>query len=367
MRLIQAGTTDAEKRKVYFHLVSVADGMTASTGEATGQPVASINGAAYSSTGIGALAAIGRGRYYATLSASVVGSVGRVIETSYKSTGTSECPGDSVQVVGFNPDDTRRLGLLGLSTGTPGSTGGLSTFPLVVSSSNISGNVRAVVSTTGGSASVNADQIVANVGVSLSAAHSTGSWATASVTPSTDIAAAVDTKLSLVHGSSSWAAASVTSTGIATDVDTLLTASHGTGSWQRLTSSNITLTSPVSSTGNITLHQWDDYYNAESRSLEWTSTGGDWGGGNISNASVEFKARNKVTGTTLIRAGSIVSSTPPQKVRVELSSTQTGALKAGEVYDFQVRAIMPTTGTGHVQTIQSGEMTVGESLLGLST
>lgn len=104
MRLITAGTTDAEKKRVYFHLVDVSDGMTPETGEAGGQPQISIDGAAWTNTGIGTLAAIGNGRYYATLTDLVLATEGVSIETRYKSANTAECPGDSVRVTAFDLD-----------------------------------------------------------------------------------------------------------------------------------------------------------------------------------------------------------------------------------------------------------------------
>lgn len=111
MRLMLANQATAAKRRVYFQLVDVTDGMTPETGEADGQPQISTDGGAWTDTGIGVLVAIGNGRYYAELTQSAVDTTGRVIETRYKSANTAEAVGDSVQVVAFDPDDAAGLGL----------------------------------------------------------------------------------------------------------------------------------------------------------------------------------------------------------------------------------------------------------------
>ena len=102
LKPVVAGETVAAKRRVYFHLVDVTDGITPETGEATGQPQISTNGAAWTNTGIGTLTAIGNGRYYADLTEAAVGTAEDHIETRYKSVNTAECPGDSVLVVTSN-------------------------------------------------------------------------------------------------------------------------------------------------------------------------------------------------------------------------------------------------------------------------
>lgn len=111
MILIKSSETSASRRRVFFQLVDASDGMSPETGEAGGQPQVSINGGAWSDTGIGTLNAVGHGRYYAELTSTAVDSAGTLIETRYKSASTAECPGDSVQVVAFDPHDTASLGL----------------------------------------------------------------------------------------------------------------------------------------------------------------------------------------------------------------------------------------------------------------
>jgi hypothetical protein len=109
--LVHANEATAAQRRVYFHLVDATDGITAETGEAGGQPQISSDGGAWTNTGIGTLSAIGNGRYYADLTQTAVQTAGTQIETRYKSANTAECPGDSVQVVAFDPNDAAGLGL----------------------------------------------------------------------------------------------------------------------------------------------------------------------------------------------------------------------------------------------------------------
>lgn len=113
-RLMLANQATAAKRRVYFDLRDATDGITAETGEAGGQPQISTNGGAWTNTGIGTLVAIGNGRYYAELTQAAVQTAGDVIETRFKSANTAESPGDSVQVVAFDPDNASNLGLSNL-------------------------------------------------------------------------------------------------------------------------------------------------------------------------------------------------------------------------------------------------------------
>jgi len=103
MRQIKANEATAAKRYVYFHCVDATDGMTPETGEADGQPQISTDGAGWTDTGIGTLVAIGNGRYYAALTQAAVATAGQIIESRYKSAETAETPGDTAQVVGYDP------------------------------------------------------------------------------------------------------------------------------------------------------------------------------------------------------------------------------------------------------------------------
>lgn len=101
MRLIVVNEPSATLRRVYFHLVTT-DGISPATGEDGGQPQISLDGVAWTGTGIGTLTAVGNGRYYAVLTVGTVSSAGSEIETRYKSASTAECPGQSAQVVALN-------------------------------------------------------------------------------------------------------------------------------------------------------------------------------------------------------------------------------------------------------------------------
>lgn len=111
MILAYANESTATKRRVFFQLVDATDGITPETGEDGGQPQVSTNGGAWTDTGIGTLVAIGNGRYYAVVTQTLIATAGVVIETRYKSAATAECPGDSMQVVAFDPYDAASLGL----------------------------------------------------------------------------------------------------------------------------------------------------------------------------------------------------------------------------------------------------------------
>lgn len=145
-RLVLANTSTAAYRRVYFDL-RAADGLTAATSEAGGQPQISSDGASWTDTGIGTLTHIGNGRYYADLTQTAVATAGTIIETRYKSSNTVETPGDSFQVVGFNPNDSIRMGLTSLPAATPATSGGL---PIIGTGANSlsmdgAGNVNANV------------------------------------------------------------------------------------------------------------------------------------------------------------------------------------------------------------------------------
>lgn len=113
VRIIQSAQPTAAKRRVFFQLVDATDGFTPETGEAGGQPQISVDGAAFTNTGIGVLVHLGNGRYYAELTQGVV-ITGEWIETRYKSANTREAEGTSVQVVGYDPDNDASLGLSNL-------------------------------------------------------------------------------------------------------------------------------------------------------------------------------------------------------------------------------------------------------------
>lgn len=102
-RQIKVGETSSARRRVYFDLRDSADGITPETGEAGQQPQISTNGGAWTNTGIGVLAHIGSGRYYAELTTAALAAIGDRILIRYKSANTAETPSEDVEVVDFDP------------------------------------------------------------------------------------------------------------------------------------------------------------------------------------------------------------------------------------------------------------------------
>jgi hypothetical protein len=88
----------AARRRVAFYCVDAADATTPETGEAGGQPQVSVDGGAWSNTGIGVLVAIGVGSYYAELTQAITNVADAVIRSRYKSVNTIEFPGDTVVI-----------------------------------------------------------------------------------------------------------------------------------------------------------------------------------------------------------------------------------------------------------------------------
>ena len=102
IREVRQNEAVAAQRRVYFD-IRQTDGTTAAAAETSGQPMISINAGAWTSSGIGALAAIipsSKGRYYADLSVATVSgaSIGDIIESTFKSANTIECAGDTIVI-----------------------------------------------------------------------------------------------------------------------------------------------------------------------------------------------------------------------------------------------------------------------------
>ncbi len=100
---IQVNESDATRRRLYFFLVSPSFALPAEAEEG-GQPQVSHDGSAWTSTGIGTLVAQGEGYYYADLTQAAVATVGDTINSRYSSATAAECPGDTAQVVVYDPD-----------------------------------------------------------------------------------------------------------------------------------------------------------------------------------------------------------------------------------------------------------------------
>lgn len=80
----------AARRRLYFHLVDITDGFVPETGEAAGQPQISLDGAAWTNTGIGTLTHVNNGTYYADVTQATLNINHGVVMGRYKSAATRE-------------------------------------------------------------------------------------------------------------------------------------------------------------------------------------------------------------------------------------------------------------------------------------
>jgi len=117
----------------------------------------------------------------------------------------------------------------------------------------------------------------------------------------------------------------------------------------------ITVTSPVGITNNLTLTQGDDYYAADSRSLDWSLTGSTVP--ELTSATVKFAYTLTGSGTVTTKTGSVVTATGDTKVvRCELAAADTAAMTVGtKLYSYDVEA---TLSNGHIVTLARGLITV---------
>jgi hypothetical protein len=167
VRLVKANQATAARRRVYFDIRQI-DGITPATGESGGQPQISTNGGAFTSTGIATLTAIGNGRYYADASQAAVATAGDIIETRYKGTNTAECPGDTLQVVAFDPDDADALGLSRLDAAISSRStyaGGAVASVTGNVGGNVAGSVASVTGNVGGNVAGSVGSVTAAVTV----------------------------------------------------------------------------------------------------------------------------------------------------------------------------------------------------------
>lgn len=121
---------------------------------------------------------------------------------------------------------------------------------------------------------------------------------------------------------------------------------------------DITMVSPVSATGDVTLYEADSYDADESRSLDWSTTdAGTWP--TLTSATIALKAVHGQTGKTISASGSVVTPTGATKqVRVELAPADTAGKPIGE-YDYQVIATLTNS---HVVTLEAGTLTLTERI-----
>lgn len=121
--------------------------------------------------------------------------------------------------------------------------------------------------------------------------------------------------------------------------------------------------SPVTTDSDIEVVQFDDYANADSRAITWSSTAGSWHGGDITGATVEMAVENRETHAYTIYSGTIVQATATQQVRVDLASSQTAIYAdGGKLYRFHTRTVGGPGGSTRVITIATGDFGVIASL-----
>lgn len=115
---------------------------------------------------------------------------------------------------------------------------------------------------------------------------------------------------------------------------------------------SVTVQSPVTQTGDVTLYQRNDYAATEARSLDWTTTvDGQWP--DLTGASIVFVARPSTgePGEGVYALGSVITPTGAQHVRVEITAAATRNAKPGS-QTYQVRA---TLGNGDIITLATGQ------------
>jgi hypothetical protein len=104
---VKRNESDADLRRMYFHCVDATDLNTPETGEATGRPQISVNGAAFTDTA-NTLVHMGNGRYYVELTRAEVDLKDRtVIEGRYKSANTAEALGTTLVITEYPDADLK--------------------------------------------------------------------------------------------------------------------------------------------------------------------------------------------------------------------------------------------------------------------
>jgi len=126
-----------------------------------------------------------------------------------------------------------------------------------------------------------------------------------------------------------------------------------------LGTAGVTVRSPVATDGELTLYRKDTYDDDESRAIEFSNAAGTWGNGDITAATVEFKAYHERTDATISLTGSVVTPTGTQKVRVEMTSAESADFDDGRVWQYQVRL---TLTNGHIETIVDSTVTAMATL-----
>ena len=116
-------------------------------------------------------------------------------------------------------------------------------------------------------------------------------------------------------------------------------------------SGQITTTSIVAQSGNVTTVAGDDYNATDGRAIDWTDSSASWP--DLTGASILVTVKSGST-TLMAKAGSVVTPTGAGKqVRVQPTAADTRAIGVG-TYDFDVQA---TLSSGHVVTLLRGQWT----------
>lgn len=108
----------------------------------------------------------------------------------------------------------------------------------------------------------------------------------------------------------------------------------------------ITVVSPVTEIGEITIVAGDDYSDDDGRAISWTSD--DWP--DLTGGAVEMSSRGVTHDCTIVTAGSGIN----QEVRMELTSETTESMPRGA----RSYTLIGTLANGHVVTLATGTMTV---------
>lgn len=381
---IRAGEAAAARRRVYFDCRDAATGLVPQTGEAGGQPELSIDGAAWTSDGIGTLAAIGHGRYHAELAPSAVAAAGARIETRYKSPAVAECRGDAAQIVGFDPYDGTRLGLAALPAADFGDPFGiaaagedvrdLDTFKayLLFLGSLHEGAIEAATDSTVvlGAAASPVDDYYVGAGVKVFFGAGAGQNPPAIVAyDGPTRTATLDRPWKVVPEAgalciltsqtpSTLAArthAGAVLPGTTDPLSSLVpgdypsgTAGHAIG---RLSSARVAAVSPVAADGStITLVQGDDYHAGDGRALDFSSE--SWP--DLASATVALRAQ--FIDLTFVQAASVLAPSGPVKtVRVELDAAATSSMPASSVTPYAIEAVLAS---GRRATLARGRLVV---------
>ena len=117
----------------------------------------------------------------------------------------------------------------------------------------------------------------------------------------------------------------------------------------RIGGGQITTTSPVAVSGDVTIVRGDDYNAADGRALDWTDVSAAWP--DLTGATIAVTVQTTAT-TTWTKAGSVVTPTGSgKKVRVEPTAADTATFAGGASYPFDVQA---TLSSGRKVTLLRG-------------